>query len=109
MLQIEIEHHFANATASVWVDNQLVYSQSLQGEKLRHAVVFRKVVGHQFQVVAVTPGKHLIKVQVQSPTDAYDQSRISEATFAGGTSLLRIVCGKKGEGLEFSLQQDGEE
>jgi serine/threonine protein kinase len=109
MLQIEIEHHFANATASVWVDDRLVYSQPLQGEKKRHAIVFRKVVGHQFQVVRVVPGKHQIRVRVQSDDDSYDQSRTIAAAFVGGTSLLRIVCGDKGEGLQASVQKEADQ
>lgn len=109
MLQIEIEHHFANATASIWVDDGLVYSQPLQGEKKRHAIVFRKVVGHQFQVVRVEPGEHQIRVRIQSEADSYDQSRTFAAAIVRGTSLLRIVCGNKGEGLQASVQKEADQ
>ena len=89
MLQIEVEHHFSDATASVWVDNRLVYTQSLLGKKQRHGLVFRKVVGHQFQVVRVAPGKHQVRVRVQSTADAYDQSKITSVAFVPGVSLLQ--------------------
>jgi serine/threonine protein kinase len=107
MLQIEIEHHFTNATASVWVDDGLVYTQSLAGDKKRHALLFRKVVGHQFQVVRVASGKHLVRVRIQSDADSYDQSKISSVAFTPGVSLLRIVCDDKGDGLQLEFKKDG--
>jgi serine/threonine protein kinase len=106
MLQIEVEHHFADATASVWVDNSLVYTQPLLGKKQRHALVFRKVIGHQFQVVRVAPGEHRVRVRVQSPADSYDQSKITSVAFVQGVSLLRIICDDKGEGLQLDFKKD---
>jgi hypothetical protein len=47
-LQIEIHHQFASAQASVWLDNRLIYTHSLHGDKKTRALVFRKVEGHQF-------------------------------------------------------------
>jgi len=107
MMQIEVEHHFTDATASVWVDNRLVYTQSLLGKKQRHALVFQKVVGHQFQVVRVAPGKHQVRVRIQSTADAYDQSKITSVAFVPGVSLLRIVCGDKADGLQLDFKKDG--
>ncbi len=107
MLQVEVEHHFSDATASVWVDDRLVYTQSLLGKKQRHGLVFQKVVGHQFQVVRVTAGKHQVRVRVESPADVYDQSKIASVEFVPGVSLLRIVCGDKADGLQLDFKKDG--
>ena len=107
MLQIEVEHHFTDATASVWVDNRLIYTQSLLGKKQRHGFVFRKVVGHQFQVVRVAPGKHQVRVRIQSTADAYDQSKIAPVAFVPGVSMLRIVCGDQADGLQLDFKKDG--
>jgi hypothetical protein len=106
-LQVEVEHHFSDATASVWVDDKLVYTQSLLGKKQRRGLVFRKVVGHQFQVVRVPPGKHQVRVRVESPSDAYDQSKVTSVEVAEGVSLLKITCGDKGEGLQLDFKKDG--
>ena len=103
MVQLEIDHHFNDATASVWVDDKLVYSQALHGDKQRHALVFSKVVGHQFEVIRTAPGKHQLRVRVQSPAASYDQSRIIPAALFRGVNLLRIVCDDKGNGLQLSL------
>ena len=102
MLQIEIEHHFSNATVSVWVDNGLVYKQSLLGKKQWRALVLRKVVGHQFQAVRVSPGSHQVRVRIQSTADSYDQSRVTSVAFNSGISLLRITCGDR---LQLDFQK----
>ena len=107
MLQVEIEHHFTSGTASIWVDDHLIYTQSLLGDKQRHALVFRKVTGHQSQVVRVAPGKHQVRVRIQSNDNSYDQSKISSVAFSEGISLLRIVCDEKGGGLQLDFQKDG--
>ena len=108
-LQIEIEHHFGDATASVWVDDRLVYTQSLQGKKQRRALVFKKVVGHQFQAVRVAPGKHLVRVRIQSEADSYDQSKVTSVAFNPGISVLRIVCDDKGDGLQLDFKKDADQ
>jgi serine/threonine protein kinase len=108
-LQIEIEHHFSEATASVWVDDRLVYTQSLLGKKQRRALVLKKVVGHQFQAVRVVPGKHLVRVRIQSEADSYDQSKVTSVAFNPGISLLKIVCDDKGEGLQLDFKKDGDQ
>lgn len=106
-LQIEIEHHFSEATASVWVDDRLVYAQSLLGKKQRRALVLKKIVGHQFQAVRVAPGKHLVRVRIQSEADSYDQSKVTSVAFDPGISLLRIICDDKGDGLQLDFKKDG--
>ncbi len=104
-LQIEIEHHFTDAVASIWVDDRLVYTQSLHGDKKRRALLFRKTVGHQFEVVRLAPGKHEVRVRVQSEAESYDQSRAVTGALTSGGSLLHIVCGTPGEGLQVSLEK----
>jgi len=106
MLQIEVEHHFASASVSVWFDDHLVYEQSLRGDKQRRALVFRRVAGHQFNAIKVPSGRHMVRVRVYSEADSYDQSKIIADASIPAASLLRIVCGNKGEGLQLSLQKE---
>ena len=105
ILQIEFHHHFADALASIWLDNSLVYSHSLQGESKKRAIVFRKVEGHEFEAIAVPAGEHILRVRIQSVADAYDQSEtIPDAVIRSSESRLRIVCGKKPGQLQLILQ-----
>jgi tRNA A-37 threonylcarbamoyl transferase component Bud32 len=106
VLQIDIEHHFMTGLASVWVDNRLVYTQALHGDEQRHALLLRKVVGHQFKAITVAPGKHRVRVRVQSVPDSYDQSNTIADAFIRGASTLRVICGKKRDPLQLALQKE---
>jgi serine/threonine protein kinase len=103
-LQIDIEHQFASAVASVWLDDVLVYTQSLQGDKTRRAVVFQKVVGHQFDSVMVPMGRHQVRVRIQSATESYDQTKSIAEAFIRDEGVLRIICDKKHGDLQLTMQ-----
>ena len=103
-LQIEIEHHFTTALASVWLDKVLVYTQSLQGDKTRRALLFRKVVGHQFEAIRVPMGKHEVRVRIQSASESYDQTRTIADALVRNESRLRIICGNKRSELQLTLR-----
>jgi hypothetical protein len=103
-LQIEIEHHFTNALASVWLDKVLVYTQPLQGDKTRRAPLFQKVVGHQFEAIRVPMGRHEVRVRIQSASESYDQSRTIADVLVRKESTLRIVCSNKRSELKLTVQ-----
>jgi hypothetical protein len=105
MLQIEVEHHFADASASVWLDNRLIYTKALHGEKQRRALLFKRVNGQQFDVIKVPSGIHQLRVRVNSDADAYDQSKMIADASIQSASILRIDCGQKGAGLQLTLQK----
>ena len=103
-LQIEIEHHFTNALASVWLDKVLVYTQPLQGDKTRRALLFQKVVGHQFEAIRVPMGRHEVRVRIQSASESYDQSKTIADALVRNESTLRIICGNKRNELQLTLR-----
>ena len=105
MLQIEVEHHFTDARASVWLDNRLIYTKSLRVEEQRRTLLFRPVTAHQFDAVKVPSGIHQVRVRVHSAGGSYDQSKIIVDAPIRSASLLRITCGLKGAGLQLALQQ----
>jgi len=103
-LEIEVEHRFAEAQLSIWVDDRLTYTHQLEGTDKKHLVVFHHVQGHEFHAMQVSPGKHSLKVQVTSDGAAYDQSATAEGEFVSGLeSVLRINFSKHGE-INLSLQ-----
>jgi hypothetical protein len=104
-LRIEIEHHFTEAHASVWVDNSLVYAHQLHGESKRRGLIFRKVEGYQLDAVTVSTGRHEVRVRIQSPSESYDETMtMADATIGTNDSILRVVCGKKSGRLELKLE-----
>jgi len=104
MLDIEIEHKFAEAHLSIFVDERLAYTHLLEGADKKHLVVFHKVQGHEFHAVEIPPGRHLLRVQVTSSTDLSERSATIEGDFGGGTEkMLRVLFNKNGE-MNLSLQ-----
>lgn len=104
LLDIEVDHRFAEAHLTIWVDDRMTYTHSLEGADKKRLVVFHKVQGHEFHAMQVPPGKHELRVKVESEADSYNQS----ATVAGDFSadkeqVLRINFGKRGE-MQLSLQ-----
>jgi serine/threonine-protein kinase len=104
MLEIEIEHKFADAHLSIWVDDSLTYTHPLQGTDKKHMVVFHHVQGHEFHAVQVSPGKHVLRVEVASGGAISNQSALVTGEFASGReNVLRINFDKRGK-MILSLQ-----
>jgi serine/threonine protein kinase len=106
-LEIQIQHHFSDARASVWLDNRLVYNSSLHGTTKSHALVFRRVEGRQSGTIKVPSGKHSLRVRIQSAADHYDQSKTVDGAFMmNRQNILEIVCRNKGVELAFTPQRE---
>ncbi len=103
-LEIEVEHRFAEAHLTIWVDDRLTYTHLLEGADKKHLVVFHQVQGHEFHAVQVPSGKHRLRVRVVSGADSYDQSATVAGEFASGKeTVLRINFNKRRE-MNLSLQ-----
>jgi len=103
-LEIEVDHKFAEAHLSIWVDNQLTYAHVLEGTDKKHLVLFHHVQGHELHAMQMSPGKHRLRVQVTSDEANYDQSAAVTGAFASGQeNLLRITFDKHGE-INLNLQ-----
>jgi serine/threonine protein kinase len=98
MLEIEVDHKFADARLSIWVDDELTYTHPLQGLDKRRLVVFHRVQGHEFHAVPIPAGKHRLRVEVNPGAGASEQSAFAEGEFPGGAEkMLRIQFSKAGE------------
>jgi hypothetical protein len=103
-LEIEVDHKFAEAHLSIWVDDRLTYTHLLEGTEKKRLVVFHHVQGHELHAMQLSPGKHLLRVQVTSGGTSYDQSATVAGEFASGQeNVLRINFDKHGE-MNLSLQ-----
>jgi serine/threonine-protein kinase len=104
-MQLEIQHPFAAAELTVWLDNRAIYSRLLRGEAARHALVFRQVRGHYSDSIQVPSGQHQIHVRVHTADDSYDQSKTISGSFTSqAQTTLHISCDKRGSILDVSLQ-----
>jgi serine/threonine protein kinase len=104
-LEIEIQHHFVIARASVWLDNNLVYQRELQGTTTKHALVLQRTQGFDAGTVKLPAGAHTVKVRVQSGADSYDLSKTVSGTLVSGRqSTLRVTCDRQPNLLQVALR-----
>jgi serine/threonine protein kinase len=104
-LEIEIEHHFVIARATVWLDNNMVYQKELQGSKTKHALVLQRTLGFDAGTVKLPAGPHTVKVRVQSGIDSYDLTKtVSGTLIPGRQSTLRVTCDRQPNLLQVALR-----
>ena len=104
MLEIEVEHKFAEAHLTIWVDDSLTYTRTLEGTDKKHLVLFHQIQGHEFHAMQLSPGKHLLRVQVTSDEPSYDQSATVTGDFVSEKETLLHIHFKKHGEMDLSLQ-----
>lgn len=95
MLQVEIQHHFGGAKASIWIDDKLVFDQNLRGTDQRHPFL-RALEVDQVTNFKFAPGKHWLQVRVVSPENNYDQIETMDTDLAPGSAhVVYVNCDKR--------------
>jgi serine/threonine-protein kinase len=90
-LDIRIDHPFAAARVSLWIDDELAYSHSLRGAARRRFIPFGKAQGREFGRVPLVAGKHRLRVRVQSSAETYDQQKRIVGSFAKGSEKTLLI------------------
>lgn len=102
MLDIEVDHNFAEAHLSIWVDDHLSFTHALEGTEKKRLVVFHHVEGHEFHAMQVPAGKHALRVQVVS--ESSEQNETIRGTFSSSAEkMLHIRFDKSGK-MNLDLQ-----
>jgi hypothetical protein len=101
------------------VDDQLTYTHLLEGTDKKRLMVFHRVQGHELHAMQVSPGKHLLRVQVTSdapvaaPPDSaeslagasgYNQSATITGDFSSARENVLHITFKKHRELSLSLE-----
>ncbi|MGB7600108.1 MAG: serine/threonine-protein kinase [Candidatus Sulfotelmatobacter sp.] len=94
-LDIEVDHKFAEAKLSIWVDDRLSYTRALEGTDKKHLVLFHHVQGHEIHAMPIPAGSHRLRVQVTSGDNSSDQSVTGEFS-SGSEKLLQVSVDKRG-------------
>jgi hypothetical protein len=103
-LEIEVDHKFAEAQLSIWVDDTLSYTHELEGTAKKRLVVFHHVEGHELHAMQVSPGKHRLRVRVTSDDPTYDHSAfVTTDLTSGQEGTLRVTFNKHGD-INLTLQ-----
>jgi len=102
-LAIHVEHHFSDATLSIWIDGHLAYEHPLHdGHKKRLLLLGGGV--RQSLTIPLAAGKHTLRVQVRSAAEQYDQSKNVDGEFLkGGEKTLSINFDKHTQEMRVAL------
>jgi serine/threonine protein kinase len=102
-LQLALQHNFAQAVISVWVDDQLAFSGIAHGAAKKRLFVLRgNIEGKELHEIRLLSGAHEIKVRVHTPDSQYDSSGSVRGNFLENQhAVLEIRCNK--HGIELKL------
>ena len=101
-LDVEVDYKFAQAQLSIWIDDRLAYTRTLEGTDKKRLVLFHHVQGHEIHAMQIEPGSHHVRVQITSGANSSDQSLTGDFP-SGNEKLLRIYFDKRGE-MNLSLE-----
>jgi serine/threonine protein kinase len=94
-VQVEIQHHFNGARASIWFDDKLIFDNNLRGADQRHPLL-RAIEVDQVTNFQFAPGRHWLQVRVVSPANNYDQVETIEADLPPRSEhVLYVNCDKR--------------
>jgi eukaryotic-like serine/threonine-protein kinase len=103
-LDIHIEHRFAAADLSLWVDDKLAYDHPLRGQPKKHWNPFRTDV-QETEIVRLASGKHHLRVRVRSDAEKYEQSATISGNFVKGhPTTLKINFERQGKAMRLALR-----
>jgi hypothetical protein len=94
-LAIDFDHHLRSGNLRVWVDDEEVLDQGFGGKVTKKILSLQIRKGSVDEVVAVKPGRHDVKVQVQwddnTRTDSIAGTFRPGATRTLEIRILRVV------------------
>jgi serine/threonine protein kinase len=94
-VQVEIQHHFNAARASLWFDDKLISDQNLRGDDQKHSLL-RTVEINQVTSFQLPAGKHSLQIRVLSPSNNYDQIETLDVDLAANSErVLSVNCSKR--------------
>jgi serine/threonine-protein kinase len=105
-LEIDVEHKFSQATLTLWVDDRVNYTHTLEGTDKKRLGLFHHLEGHEFHALQVPPGKHQIRVEVGGGEAQVDQAATISANLTSGDEQILHVTFDKHAEMILSLEND---
>ena len=73
-LRLKVQHSFKSADIVIFVDGESRYSGKLSGTSKRRFGFRNNAEGTFLHTLHLHPGRHLVRVQVKSPSDGYSET-----------------------------------
>jgi serine/threonine-protein kinase len=102
-LEVHIENHFPDASLRVWIDDKLAYEHQLRdGHKKR--LILLGGGAKETVTIPLSAGHHALRVQVQSASEKYDETKSVAGEFVkGGQKIVSINFEKHSKEMRISL------
>jgi eukaryotic-like serine/threonine-protein kinase len=81
-LEIDFQHTLRSGSLKVWIDDELVLDEAIEGRVTRQILSLKQHKGAMSQSLEVDPGEHMVRMQVVG--DGFSASRRIRGTFASG-------------------------
>jgi hypothetical protein len=109
-LRLKVQHAFRNAQLTVWLDGERAFSGKLTGSpKKKFGLLPDSIQGSMSQILPLSSGKHLVRVQViasdgssQEESITGDFSRNSERTLAVTARRGDLLLNWQGENIPLT-------
>jgi len=102
-LEIRVENHFSDATLALWIDDKLAYEHPLRDGHKKHLVLLGGGV-KETVTIPLAAGEHVLRVEVRSPSEQYDQSKTVAGEFPkSGEKILSINFEKHTKEMRVAL------
>lgn len=103
-LEVRCMHGFRAADLLVWVDDDLAYKGKLTGTAKKRLGFIKVVQGSLSDKIALAPGIHVIRVQVASEDEGYNQTKVIEGELTrDGKKTLEISFAGQSKNLYLAL------
>ncbi len=103
-MHIHMRHHLEHVQLFVWVDDKLSFKVTSDGTIKKRLGLFKTTQGDASDSFSLAPGSHRIRVRVESPDNAYDESGTIDGNFPkNGERALLVDCQKQ-KAVVLSLQ-----
>jgi hypothetical protein len=102
-LVVDFEHALKEGYLRVWVDDVPVLDTDIEGRVKKKIVGIKWRKGHLEQILAVSPGRHSIQVQV-SWDDKQKTETITGRFESGARRILEVRLGRIRKNLDLEWQ-----
>ena len=103
-VSIQLENHFSQGNATVWVDDKPMLRLNLQPAAKKKFGIFSGAHNQQTEKLQIASGEHQVRIRVQVSNPFYDQSHTISGNFPEGTERILRVSFTKHDEMTASLK-----
>jgi serine/threonine-protein kinase len=103
-LRISVEPKVEGTSLTVWLDDHRILRRNLEVASKKKFLMFGRAGAKQTQSIDIPPGRHRIRVRVQSSTDTYEESHSIRSNFTEGSKRILTVTFNNDKEMKVRLK-----